>query len=63
LPLATLPPSPDPVPLAPIPTPTKFPAFIVELRHAPDSVQWAIFGGTFAFLGVILVAIWVAAAK
>jgi hypothetical protein len=65
LPLAALPLSPDPVPLAPTPTPTpaKFPAFMVELRNAPDSVQWAIFGGTAAFLGVIWAAIWMAVGK
>jgi hypothetical protein len=36
---------------------------MIELRHAPDPVQWAVFGGTAAFLGVIWVAIWFAAGK
>jgi hypothetical protein len=64
LPLIDLPPTPDPVPLAPMPAPAqRFPAFMVELRNAPDSAQWAIFGGTAAFLGVIWAAIWLAVGK
>jgi hypothetical protein len=39
------------------------PAFITNLRRGPDSVQWAVFGGTAAFLGVIWVVIWLAAGK
>ena len=61
LPLAPLPPT-QPVPLAPASEP-KFPAFMVELRSAPDTVQWAVFGGTAAFLGVIWAAIWFAVGK
>jgi hypothetical protein len=64
LPLIDLPPTPDPVPLVPKPAPeSKFPAFMTELRNAPDSVQWAVFGGTAAFLGVIWVAIWLAVGR
>jgi hypothetical protein len=64
LPLAALPPSPAPVPLAPAPVvKSSFPALMTDLHHAPDSVQWAIFGGTAAFLGVIWVAIWLAVGK
>ena len=66
LPLAVLPQSPAPVPIAPAPEPapaSKFPAFLVDLRHAPDSVQWAVFGGTAAFLGIIWAAIWLAVGK
>jgi len=63
LPFAAPRPSPDPVPLAPTLAPAKFPAFMVELHHAPDPVQWAVFGGTAAFLGVIWVAIWLAVGK
>jgi hypothetical protein len=36
---------------------------MTELRNVPDSVQWAVFGGTAAFLGVIWVAIWFAVGK
>ena len=39
------------------------PAFMVNLRKAPDHLQWAVFGGTAAFLGVIWVAIWFAVGK
>ena len=62
LPLAALPPSPDPVP-APPPAPVAIPAFMTNLRHAPDSLQWAFFGGTAAFLGIVWAAIWFAAGK
>jgi hypothetical protein len=36
---------------------------MTQLRNAPTSMQWAFFGGTAAFLGVIWVAIWVAVGK
>jgi hypothetical protein len=69
LPLAAaLPPEPVPVP-QPAPAPTLVPeaqaisAFMTNLRRAPDSVQWAVFGGTAAFLGVIWVVIWLAVGK
>ena len=63
LPLAGHRPSPVPVPIPALAPAPKFPAFMIELRHAPDPVQWAVFGGTAAFLGVIWVAIWFAAGK
>ena len=68
LPLAALPPSPDPVPAPPpapqpAPAPVAIPAFMTNLRHAPDSLQWAFFGGTAAFLGIVWAAIWFAAGK
>jgi hypothetical protein len=66
LPLAALPPSPDPVPApppTPEPAPVAIPAFMTNLRHAPDSLQWAFFGGTAAFLGIVWAAIWFAAGK
>jgi hypothetical protein len=63
LPLAALPPEPVP---APQPEPVvvePIPAFMTTLRQAPNSLQWAVFGGTAAFLGVIWVAIWFAVGK
>jgi hypothetical protein len=36
---------------------------MTTLRHAPDSVQWAFFGGTAAFLGIVWAAIWFAVGK
>jgi hypothetical protein len=36
---------------------------MTELQNAPDTVQWAVFGGTAAFLGVIWAAIWLAVGK
>ncbi len=36
---------------------------MVNFRKAPDSVQWAFFGGTAAFLGIVWVAIWFAVGK
>jgi hypothetical protein len=62
LPLAAIPPEPAPAPL-PVPAPQVVPAFMVNLRKAPDHLQWAVFGGTAAFLGVIWVAIWFAVGK
>jgi hypothetical protein len=29
----------------------------------PDSLQWVVFGGTAAFLGIILAAIWFGGAR
>jgi hypothetical protein len=63
LPLAAIPPAPAP---APEPEPVAvepMPPFMTTLRNAPNSLQWAVFGGTAAFLGVIWVAIWFAVGK
>ena len=66
LPLAA--PAPEPVPVpqpapAPAPEAGPLPVFMTTLRRVPDSLQWAVFGGTAAFLGVIWVAIWFATGK
>ena len=64
LPLAVPPPEPAPLPVSQsVLTPEAGPvgAFLTNFRHAPDALQWAFFGGTAAFLGVILAAIWFAA--
>ena len=50
-------PQPEPVVVEPVPP------FMTTLRNAPNSLQWAVFGGTAAFLGVIWVAIWFAVGK
>ncbi|MGD0771985.1 MAG: protein kinase [Candidatus Solibacter sp.] len=66
LPLAAPTPDPFPVPqLAPAPVPEAgpLPVFMTTLRRVPDSLQWAVFGGAAAFLGVIWVAIWFATGK
>jgi hypothetical protein len=39
------------------------PAFMTTLRNAPGATQWAVFGGTAAFLGVIWAVIWFAVGK
>jgi hypothetical protein len=62
LPIAELPPEPVPEPPA-VPEVEPAPKFMTNLRNAPDSLQWAVFGGTAAFLGVIWVAIWFAVGK
>jgi hypothetical protein len=36
---------------------------MTNLRRVPDSLQWFVFGGTAAFLGVVWAAIWFAAGK
>jgi ribonuclease E len=64
LPLAALPPDPVPAPLPVLaPEAGPIPVFMTTLRRVPDSLQWAVFGGTAAFLGVIWVAIWFATGK
>ena len=63
LPLAALPPEPVPVPQPEPVVVEPVPAFMTTLRNAPNSLQWAVFGGTAAFLGVIWVAIWFAVGK
>ena len=62
--VAAAPPAPAPAP-APIPqaVPEAMPPFMTRLRRAPDHLQWAVFGGAAAFLGVIWVAIWLAVGK
>jgi hypothetical protein len=63
LPLAAAPPAPIPAPQPePVVVPP-VPPFMTTLRNAPNSLQWAVFGGTAAFLGVIWVAIWFAVGK
>src|ERR1017187_7529742 len=64
LPLAAPPPDPVPAPLPVLaPEAGPIPVFMTTLRRVPDSLQWAVFGGTAAFLGVIWVAIWFATGK
>jgi hypothetical protein len=36
---------------------------MVELGNVPNTWQWAVFGGTAAFLGIIWVAIWLTVGK
>ena len=62
--VAAAPPAPAPA-AAPIPqaVPEAMPPFMTRLRRAPDHLQWAVFGGAAAFLGVIWVAIWLAVGK
>jgi hypothetical protein len=62
MPLAVLPPEPVPAP-PPEPEAKAVTPFMTNLRQAPNSIQWAVFGGTAAFLGVIWVAIWFAVGK
>jgi hypothetical protein len=64
LPLAALPPDPLLVPQrAPVPEAQGIPVFMTNLRRTPDSLQWYVFGGTAAFLGVVWATIWFAAGK
>jgi hypothetical protein len=42
--------------------PNAIPAAMI-VQQGPDSIQWFVFGGTFAFLAVILIAIWIIAAR
>ena len=63
LPLAAIPPVPAPVPEPEPVVVEPMPPFMTTLRNAPNSLQWAVFGGTAAFLGVIWVAIWFAVGK
>ena len=66
---APLPPAPVPVQIVaaePVEPPVTLPLhapppdtkFMTTLRRAPDSLAWAVFGGTAAFLAIILFAIW-----
>ncbi len=62
--------APAPVALATVMTapepavdPKLLPGLIANIQRAPDSIQWFVFGGTAAFLGVIWVAIWLVAGK
>jgi hypothetical protein len=50
----------QPAPAASVETlsPYSVPAFLVSARARSESTQWAVFGGTAAFLGVIWTAIW-----
>ena len=52
---------------APMPALAPQPDFIAavkaDVRNPPDAMQWFVFGGTAAFLGVIWVAIWLVAGK
>ncbi len=62
LPLAS--PLAEPVAAAPPASEAEpIPVFLTNLRQIPGPVQWFVFGGTAAFLGVIWVAIWFAGAK
>jgi hypothetical protein len=64
LPIAVAP-APAPVVSAPEPAvdPRLLPGFMATVQKAPDSLQWFVFGGTAAFLGVIWVAIWLVVGK
>ena len=57
------PPEPAAVLPAPAADPQMMPGFIASVHKAPDPMQWFVFGGTAAFLGVIWVAIWIIAGK
>jgi hypothetical protein len=62
--MVALPPEPVPVqPPPPAPAAEAIPAFMTDLRYAPNPIQWAVFGGTAAFLGVVWVAIWFAVGR
>jgi hypothetical protein len=50
-----------PIPATPAADPNAVPLVAAAVQQAPDSIQWFVFGGTFAFLAVILVAIWLMA--
>jgi len=69
LPLARLPETverkPEPPAAAPEPERDVAPiaAFMTTLRNAPGPTQWAVFGGTAAFLGAIWAVIWFAVGK
>jgi serine/threonine-protein kinase len=64
LPLATPPPEPAPPAPAIAPEDTEpIPVFLTNLRRVPASLQWVVFGGTAAFLGIILAAIWFGGAR
>jgi hypothetical protein len=51
-------PVPEPIGVAAPTDPNAIPALIASVRQGPDSMQWFVFGGTAAFLCVILMAIW-----
>jgi hypothetical protein len=55
----------QPVPAASEPTllPNAVPGFLAAAKARSESMQWAVFGGTAGFLGVIWVAIWLMTGK
>lgn len=55
----------QPAPAASEPTlsPYSVPRFLAAARVQSESIQWAVFGGTAAFLGVIWTAIWLITGK
>jgi hypothetical protein len=44
-------------------SPFGVPKFLTAARERSESIQWAVFGGTAGFLGVIWVAIWLMTGK
>ena len=56
-------PVPVPAPTAPKAIDESMPPFMTNLRDVPNNLQWAFFGGTAAFLGVVLAAIWFAVGR
>jgi len=55
----------QPDPAAPVSTPTPYDAagFLAAAKAKSESLQWAVLGGTAAFLGIIWVTIWLVAGK
>jgi nicotinate-nucleotide--dimethylbenzimidazole phosphoribosyltransferase len=51
--------------VAPVATPSPYDAagFLAAARAKSDSIQWAVLGGTAAFLGVVWVTIWLVTGK
>ena len=52
-----------PAPAVPEVIDESMPPFMTNLRDVPNNLQWAFFGGTAAFLGVVLAAIWFAVGR
>jgi hypothetical protein len=54
---------PDPAASVAPPSPYGVPGFMAAAKLRSESIQWAVFGGTAGFLGVIWVAIWLMTGK
>jgi serine/threonine-protein kinase len=53
----------DPAESVATPSPYAVPGFMAAAKGRSESIQWAVFGGTAGFLGVIWVAIWLMTGK
>jgi len=55
----------QPGPAAPVSTTTLYdaPGFLAAAKTKSESIQWAVFGGTAAFLGAVWVTIWLVTGK